>query len=161
VSLVVRSARPGEAGIVLTLVRELAAYEKLLHEVDATEEMIERELFGEGPRVFCDIAEWEGEPVGLALWFYNFSTFRGRCGIYLEDLYVQPRLRGKGIGKALLRRLAQRCVDEGLARFEWSVLDWNTPSIDFYKAMGAELMDGWTTCRVSGQALNRLGGQKA
>jgi GNAT superfamily N-acetyltransferase len=161
VSLVIRPARPGEAGIVLSLVRELAVYEKLLHEVDATEKMIERELFGAQPRAFCDIAEWEGEPVGLALWFYNFSTFRGRCGIYLEDLYVQPQLRGKGVGKALLAGLAQRCVEEGLVRFEWSVLDWNTPSIDFYKAMGAELMDGWTICRVSGEALNKLGRMSA
>lgn len=145
----------------LALVRELAVYEKLLHEVDATEEMIDRELFGEKPRAFCDIAEWNGEPVGLALWFYNFSTFRGRCGIYLEDLYVRPDLRGKGIGKALLARLGKRCMDEGLARFEWSVLNWNTPSIEFYKAMGAELMDGWTICRVEGDALTKLGAASA
>ncbi|BCJ91387.1 N-acetyltransferase [Terrihabitans soli] len=160
-SLSIRPARPGEAGLVLGLVRELAVYEKLLHEVDATEEMIDRELFGEKPRAFCDIAEWNGEAAGLALWFYNFSTFRGRCGIYLEDLYVRPELRGKGIGKALLARLAQRCVEEGLTRFEWSVLDWNTPSIDFYKAMGAELKDEWTICRVSGDALEKLGSTRA
>jgi GNAT superfamily N-acetyltransferase len=157
VSLFIRPVRPGEAGIVLGLVRELAVYEKLEHEMDATEEMIERELFAPHPRVFCDLAEWNGEPVGLALWFYNFSTFRGRCGIYLEDLYVRPELRGKGIGKAFLSRLARRCVEEGLSRFEWAVLDWNTPSIEFYRAMGAELMDGWTTCRVSGEALRKLG----
>lgn len=160
-SLVIRPARPGEAGTVLTLVRELAVYEKLLHEVDATEEMIERELFGERPRAFCYIAEWTGEPVGFAVWFYNFSTFRGRCGIYLEDVYVRPELRGKGIGKALLQRLAQRCVEEDLTRFEWSVLDWNTPAVDFYKAMGAELMDGWTICRVEGEALTKLGAKSA
>jgi GNAT superfamily N-acetyltransferase len=161
VTLIIRPARPGEAGTVLTLVRELAVYEKLLHEVDATEEMIDRELFGERPRAFCDIAEWNGEPVGLALWFYNFSTFRGRCGIYLEDLYVRPELRGQGIGKALLTRLARRCVEEKLTRLEWAVLDWNTPSIDFYKAMGAEFMDGWTICRVEGEVLNKLGAASA
>jgi GNAT superfamily N-acetyltransferase len=161
VSLVIRPARPGEAGIVFALVRELAVYEELQHEVDATEDMLDRELFGERPRVFCDIAEWDGEPVGIAVWFYNFSTFRGRCGIFLEDLYVRPKLRGKGIGKALLTRLAKRCVDEGLARFEWTVLDWNTPSINFYKAMGAELLDGWTICRVEGDALNKLGAASA
>jgi GNAT superfamily N-acetyltransferase len=146
---------------VLTLVRELAVYEKLEHEVDATDEMMEAALFGPVPRAFCDIAEWNGEPVGLALWFYNFSTFRGRCGIYLEDLYVRQELRGKGIGKALLINLARRCEVENLARLEWSVLDWNAPSIEFYKVMGAELMDGWTTCRVEGQALAKLGGQGA
>jgi GNAT superfamily N-acetyltransferase len=160
VSLSIRPVRPGEAGTVLGLVRELAVYEKLEREIDATEEMIHRELFAPHPRVFCDIAEWNGEPVGLALWFYNFSTFRGRCGIYLEDLYVRPELRGKGIGKALLKRLAERCAEEGLTRLEWSVLNWNTPAIDFYTAMGAELMDGWTACRVSGEALRKLGMSK-
>lgn len=145
----------------MSLVRELAVYEKLEHEIDATEAMMAGELFAEHPRVFCDLAKWNGEAVGLALWYYNFSSFRGRCGIYLEDLYVRPELRGKGIGKALLTGLAQRCVEEGLTRFEWSVLDWNTPSIDFYKAMGAELMDGWTICRVEGEALNKLGAMSA
>lgn len=155
-SLAIRQARPGDAGIVLTLVRELAVYEKLEHEVVATEAMIDEALFGAHPRLFSDIAEWNGEPVGFTLWFYNFSSFAGRHGIYLEDLYVREALRGKGIGKALITRLARRCVDENLARFEWSVLDWNTPSINFYKAMGAELMDEWTVCRVSGEALKRL-----
>lgn len=158
-TLIIRAARPGDAGTVLALVRELAEYEKLLHEVDATEDMIDRALFGANPRAFCELAEWNGEAVGLALWFHNFSTFRGRCGIYLEDLYVREGLRGKGIGKALLKLLARRCVDENLTRLEWSVLDWNTPSIDFYKAMGAELLDGWTTCRIEGAALARLGEQ--
>jgi GNAT superfamily N-acetyltransferase len=161
VSLTIRPVRPGEAGLVVKLVRELATYEKLLHEVDATEELIDRELFGPNPRAFCDIAEWDGEPVGLAVWFYCFSTFRGRCGIYLEDLYVREQMRGKGIGKALLAGLATRCVNEGLARLDWSVLDWNTPSIEFYKAMGAELKEDWTTCRVSDGALQKLAGQSA
>jgi diamine N-acetyltransferase len=161
VSLAIRPARPGDAGIVLGLVRELAVYEKLEHEAVATEAMIEAGLFGKNPRVFCDLADWNGEPAGLAVWYYNYSTFTGRHGIYLEDLYVRESLRGKGIGKALLTALAKRCVDEELARFEWTVLDWNTPSIDFYKAMGAKLMDDWTVCRVEGDALAKLGRQSA
>ncbi|GGE42554.1 N-acetyltransferase [Agaricicola taiwanensis] len=156
-TLTIRPARSGEGALVLGLVRELADYEKLTHEVDATEAMMEMALFGSRPRVFCDLAEWNGEVVGLALWFYNFSTFRGRHGIYLEDLFVKPHMRGKGAGKALLRSLAVRCVTEGLTRLEWSVLDWNKPSIDFYITCGAELMDGWTTCRLTGEALKKLG----
>ncbi len=154
--LSIREARPGDAGTVLALMHELAVYERLEHEVVATEELMHAALFGKSPRVFGDIAEWNGEPVGLALWFYNFSSFEALHGIYLEDLYVQENMRGKGIGKALIARLAKRCVEEGLARFEWSVLDWNTPSIEFYKAMGAELKDEWTVCRVSGVALKEL-----
>ena len=149
----------GRGDEAVKLVRELAVYEKLEHEVVATEEMADRELFGPDARVFCDIAEWNGEPVGLAVWFYTFSTFTGRQGIYLEDLYVREELRGKGIGKALLAGLAKRCTEQNLARLEWAVLDWNTPSIDFYVAQGAVLMDGWTTCRVTGAALARLGSE--
>lgn len=160
-SLSIRPARRGDAPLINALVRELAVYEKLEHEVVATDAMMDEVLFCAHPRVFADIAEWDGEPVGFTLWFYNFSSFEGRHGIYLEDLYVRESLRGKGIGKALLTRLARRCVDENLARFEWSVLDWNTPSIDFYKAMGAELMDGWTVCRVSGGALVKLAEREA
>ncbi len=152
----VRSARPGEAGLVLDFVRELAAYERLLDEVDATEAMIDAALFGPDARAFCDIAEWDGAPVGFALWFTNFSSFRGRHGIYLEDIFVRPALRRLGIGKALLRHLARRCVENGWARFEWSVLDWNAPSIAFYKSLGAVLLDEWTTCRITGDALARL-----
>lgn len=157
-SLNIRPARPGDGPLVNRLVRELAIYEKLDHEHVATDAMMESVLFGSNARAFGDIAEWNGEAVGFTLWFYNFSSFEGRHGIYLEDLYVRKQLRGKGIGKALLTRLAKRCVDENLARFEWSVLDWNTPSIDFYKAMGAQLMDSWTICRVEGDALKTLGG---
>jgi GNAT superfamily N-acetyltransferase len=156
-NLAIRPARPGDAALVLGFVRELADYEKLSHEVDATVEMIDAALFGETPRTFCDIAEWDGEAVGFALWFLNFSSFRGRNGIYLEDIFVRPALRGRGIGKALLRHLAGRCVAEGWTRLEWSVLDWNEPSIRFYEAQGAELMREWTICRVSGEALRRLG----
>lgn len=155
-TLSIRPARPGDAALVLGFVRELAEYEKLAHEVDATEAMIDAALFGAQPKVFCDLAAWEGEPVGFALWFLNFSSFRGRNGIYLEDIFVRPAHRGKGIGKALLAGLAQRCIENGWARLEWAVLDWNTPSIDFYKAHGAQLMDGWTVCRVSGAALEQL-----
>ena len=155
-SLVIRRARPDEAGLVYSLVRELAAYEKLLHEVHASEADIAEALFGESPRLFCDIAEWNGEPAGFAVWFVNFSTFAGRHGIYLEDLFVRPALRGKGIGKALLVHLAKHCLANGWARLQWAVLDWNAPSIAFYKSLGAEIVDEWTICRVSGPALSAL-----
>jgi len=155
-SLMIRRARPDEAGLVLSLVRELAEYEKLLHEVDATEADIEVALFGESPRLFCAIAEWQGEPAGFAVWFISFSTFSGRSGIYLEDLFVRPALRGNGIGKALLAYLAKECVANGWSRLQWSVLDWNAPSIAFYKSLGAVLMDEWTVCRISGPELTAL-----
>src|SRR5215471_19276490 len=157
-SLHIRRARPTETGLVLSLIRELAEYEKLLHEVEATEAMIDAALFGDNPLLFCEIAEWNGEPAGFALWFLNFSTFSGRSGIYLEDLFVRPAFRGKGIGKALMVHLARRCVAQGWGRLQWSVLDWNTPSIDFYKSLGGVLMDEWTVVRVSGEALQRLAG---
>lgn len=155
-SPVIRRARQGEAGLVLSFIRELADYEKLSHEMVATEAMIDAALFVEHPRLFCEIAEWNGEPAGFAVWFVNFSTFSGRSGIYLEDLFVRPEHRGKGLGKALLAHLARICVASGWSRLQWSVLDWNTPSIDFYKSLGAVLMDEWTVCRVSGAALTRL-----
>jgi GNAT superfamily N-acetyltransferase len=155
-SLIIRRARPDEAGLVLSLVRELAEYEKLLHEVEATEAMISEALFGSNVRLFCDIAEWNGEAAGFAVWFINFSTFSGRSGIYLEDLFVRPALRGRGIGKALLSHLAKECVANGWSRLQWSVLDWNTPSIEFYKSLGAVLMDEWTVCKVAGPALATL-----
>ena len=155
-TLNIRRARPDEAGLVLSLVRELAEYEKLLHEVQATEADIGAALFGSDPRLFCEIAEWEGESVGFAIWFLNFSTFSGRAGIYLEDLFVRPAHRGRGIGKALLAYLAKECVANGWARLQWAVLDWNTPSIEFYKSFGAVLMDEWTGCRLDGPALTAL-----
>ena len=157
-SLAIRRARPGEAGLVLSLVCELADYEKLRHEVEASEADIDAALFGANPRLFCDIAEWENEPAGFAVWFINFSTFSGRSGIYLEDLFVRPLQRGKGIGKALLAHLARECVENGWSRLQWSVLDWNTPSIEFYKSLGAVLMDEWTVCRLSGPPLTALAG---
>lgn len=155
-SLTIRRARPDEAGLVFSLVRELAEYEKLLHEVRASEADIAQALFGPNPRLFCDIAEWNGEPAGFAVWFVNFSTFAGSHGIYLEDLFVRPALRGKGIGKTLLVHLAKECVANGWSRLQWAVLDWNAPSIAFYKSLGAELMDEWTICRVSDAALAAL-----
>ena len=155
-SLLIRRARPDEAGLILSLVRELADYEKLLHEVEATEATIGAALFDANPRLFCDIAEWNGEVAGFAVWFINFSTFSGRSGLYLEDLFVRPAQRGKGIGKALLSHLAKECVANGWSRLQWAVLDWNTPSIEFYKSLGAQLMDEWTVCRVGGPALTAL-----
>ena len=157
-TLTIRPAGPGDAGVVLGFIRALADYEKLAHEVEATEASLDAMLFGPSPRVFADIAEWDGEPVGCAIWFYNFSTFLGRHGLWLEDLYVRPEHRGRGIGKALLARLARRCLDEGLGRLEWWVLDWNTPAIDIYKAQGARMMDEWTVCRTTGDDLVRLAG---
>jgi len=155
-SLAIHRARRDELPLVLSLVRELAAYEKLSHEVAATEAMIEAALFSDSPRLFCDIAEWNGEPAGFAVWFVNFSTFAGRFGIYLEDLFVRPQHRRNGIGKALLAYLAKECVENGWVRLQWAVLDWNTPSIEFYKTLGAVLMDEWTLCRVTGSALDAL-----
>jgi GNAT superfamily N-acetyltransferase len=155
-SLVIRQAVPGDEQLVFGYIRKLADYEKLLHEVEATVEDIREGLFGANPRAFCDLAYWNNEPAGFALWFYNYSTFRGRAGIYLEDLFVDKAMRGKGIGKSLLQHLAKRCVAEGLPRLQWWVLDWNVPSIDFYKSLGAEPQNEWTVYRVSGDALNKL-----
>ena len=155
-TLLIRGARPDEAGVVYSLIRELAEYEKLSHEVEATEAMIADALFGDNPRLFCDIAEWNGEVAGFAAWFVNFSTFAGRPGIYLEDLFVRPALRGNGIGKALLVNLANECVANGWGQLQWAVLDWNAPSIAFYKSLGAVMMDEWTLCRLTGPALTSL-----
>ena len=160
-SLNIRRAGPGEAGLVLSFIRELAEYEKLSHEVEATEPMIAEALFGGDPRLYCAIAEWDGEAAGFAVWFVNFSTFSGRHGIYLEDLYVRPSHRGRGLGKALLVHLAKECVENGWSRLQWAVLDWNAPSIAFYKSLGADLMDDWTLCRVTGPALTRLAGSRS
>jgi GNAT superfamily N-acetyltransferase len=155
--LTIRPAVAADAGTIVAFIAALADYEKLSHEAKATEACIVRDLFGDAPRVFCEIAEWEGKPVGLALWFYTYSTFQGRHGMWLEDLFVDPGVRGKGVGKALLVHLARRCVAEGLGRFEWWVLDWNQPSIDFYTSQGGVLQDEWTKVRVDGDALLKLG----
>jgi GNAT superfamily N-acetyltransferase len=154
--IAVRPARAGDQALILSLVRALADYEKLLGEVEATEFSLGAVLFDPNPRVFCEIAEVNGEPAGFALWFYNFSTFLAKHGIYLEDLYVLPQFRGRGVGKALLVHLAKRAVREGCGRFEWWVLDWNEPSIAFYKSLGAQPMEDWTVFRVTGEALRKL-----
>jgi GNAT superfamily N-acetyltransferase len=156
VSLSIRAATKADSELVFTFIRDLAEYEKLLDDVVASPADVERALFAEHPRVFCDIAEWDGEAAGFALWFYNFSTFRGRHGIYLEDLFVRPAFRGKGIGKALLQHLAKRAIAEGCARVEWWVLDWNEPSIKFYESLGAIAMEEWTVFRLTGEALKKL-----
>lgn len=153
----VRPAGPADAGLIHGFIVELAEYEKLAHAVEATVDDVAVLLFSERPAAFCDIAEIDGEAAGFALWFYNVSTFVGRKGIWLEDVYVRPEHRGKGAGLALLKGLARRCRDERLGRLEWSVLDWNAPSIAFYDALGAEAMDEWTTRRLSGSALAALG----
>lgn len=158
-SLSIRRAEPADAALVYELVCALADYEKLRHEVDATPEEIAKALFAPEPRLYCDLAEWNGEAGGFAVWFLNFSTFRGRHGIYLEDVFVKPDFRGRGIGKALMRHLARTCVDNGYARFEWAVLDWNAPSIAFYQSIGAEIKGEWKVCRMSGPALAKFAGQ--
>ncbi|HEY2049486.1 MAG TPA: GNAT family N-acetyltransferase [Caulobacteraceae bacterium] len=155
-TIAIRSARPGEASLVLGFIRELAEYERLLHEVTASEADIEALLFSPNPRAFCDIALLEGEPVGFAMWFYNLSTFLGRHGVYLEDVYVRPQARGHGAGKALLARLARRCVEEGLGRMDWSVLDWNASAQEFYDSLGATMQKEWIGRRLTGDALARL-----
>ena len=155
-SLVIRKAEPRDGALIFSLVRELADYEKLSGEVDATEQGIASVLFAREPRAFCDIAEWAGEPAGFSTWFLNFSSFRGRHGIFLEDIFVRPKFRERGIGRALLKRLAAHCVEQGFARFEWAVLDWNAPAIAFYRSLGAEVMDDWRICRLSGPALQSL-----
>ena len=156
-NLTIRTATADDAQLIVDFIRALAEYEKLAHEAKASAADIARDLFGAEPKAFCEIAEWDGKPVGFTLWFYTYSTFQGRHGIWLEDLYVDPAMRGKGIGKALLVNLAQRCVREALGRFEWWVLDWNEPSIEFYKSQGGVMQDEWTKVRVDGEALLKLG----
>ncbi|MCX4644685.1 MULTISPECIES: GNAT family N-acetyltransferase [unclassified Streptomyces] len=155
----IRTATPADVPVIHAMVRELADYEKALHEARATEEQLREALFGERPAAFAHIAEDDttGEPVGFCLWFLNFSTWRGVHGIYLEDLYVRPEARGGGHGKALLTELARICGECGYERLEWSVLDWNEPSINFYKALGAAPQDEWTVYRLTDEALARLG----
>ena len=152
-------ATPAEVPLLLELIRELAEFEQLLHAVDATVESLHAALFGPQPACEAVVARVDGEPVGFALYFHNFSTFRARRGLYLEDLYVRPAMRGRGVGKALLVHLAGIAVQRGCARFEWAVLDWNQRAIDFYRSMGAVPMDEWTVFRVSGEALAALGQQ--
>ncbi|MDO9708469.1 GNAT family N-acetyltransferase [Paracraurococcus lichenis] len=155
-SLRLREARPGDLGLVVHFVRALAEYEKLLHEVQATEEDFRNLLFGTPARASAMIAEWQGAPAGFALWYYSVSTFDGRAKLYVEDVFVNPGARGQGIGKALFAELARRALAEGCSRMEWSVLDWNAPSIAFYRSIGALPREGWTLQRLSGDALREL-----
>ena len=153
--LIIRFAEPSDVPQLLAFIHELAVYENLDHEVVATEELLQEWLF-EKQKAEVLLAVVDGKTVGSALFFHNFSTFLGRAGIYLEDLYVQPAYRGRGYGKALLKRLAQITVDRGCGRLEWACLDWNQPSIDFYRSLGAVPMDGWTTYRLTGDTLSKM-----
>lgn len=157
-SLNIRPAVIADVPEILALINELAVYEKLAHEVVATEELLAENLFGASPKAFAVMAERDGKVAGFALCFYNFSTFLGRPGIYLEDLYVRPEFRSQGIGKSLLKHIAARAVAEGCGRFEWWVLDWNEPAINVYKNIGARPMDEWTVFRLDGQALSDFAG---
>lgn len=152
----IEPARPADAALIVALVRELAEYERLLDQVVITAEDVRRDLFGPRPYAEAVIARAGDEPVGFALWFHNYSTFAGRPGLYLEDLFVRPAFRGRGYGEALLRHLARIALDRGCARFEWAVLDWNEPALAFYRKLGAVPMDEWTVQRVSGAALVEL-----
>jgi GNAT superfamily N-acetyltransferase len=156
VSLAIRAAAPADSALIFSLVRELAAYEKLSHEVEATEQAITSVLFERDPRVFCDLAEWDGQPAGFTIWFLNFSSFRGRHGIFLEDIFVRPTFRRRGIGRALFKGVAARCVEQGYARFEWAVLHWNEPAIAFYRSLGAQVASDWRLCLLQGAALENF-----
>jgi len=161
VSVAIRPAAPADLPLIAELIRALAEYEKLAGEVRFDEAVLGETLFGPRPYAEVLIGEVDGEALGLALFFHNFSTFEGRPGIYLEDLFVRPDARGKGLGRALLTELARLAVERGCARLEWSVLDWNEPSIGFYKSLGARPMDEWTVMRVDGPALAALAGNRA
>ncbi len=159
-TLSIRNAKMGDGPLILQFIRDLAVYEKLSDKVVADVGAIDRALFCEKPKAFALIAEWNGAPCGFALYFFNFSTFVGRHGVYLEDLFVPEAHRGKGIGKALLIRLAQIAKENDCGRLEWSVLDWNAPAIRFYKSLGAVPMDEWTIFRLAGDALADLASQR-
>ena len=152
----IRPASEQDTPLILQFIRKLPDYEKLSHEVVATESGLREWLFGARPFAEVLIASWSGEPVGFALYFHNFSTFLGRPGIYLEDLFVELELRGKGIGKALLIQLAQIAEARGCGRLEWAVLDWNRPAVEFYRKLGADAKDEWTVFRLTGDSLRRL-----
>ena len=155
-TLSIRPATSADLPLIAQFIRDLADYEKLAHEVRFDDATLGEKLFDERPYAEVLIGEIDGSPQGFALFFHNFSTFEGRPGIYLEDLFVRPEARGAGLGKALLAHLAQLCVERDCARLEWSVLDWNAPAIGFYEGLGARLMDEWTVMRVDGDALTEL-----
>lgn len=152
----IRAAKLGDEQAIHDLIVELAIYEKAPDEVVATVEHIKESLFSEGAVAYAHVAEVEGQIVGIAIWFLNYSTWLGKPGLYLEDLYVKPAFRSRGIGLQLMKTLAKICVDRGYERFQWWVLDWNEPSINFYKSIGAEAMDEWTVYRLSGSALTNF-----
>ncbi|HET9752858.1 MAG TPA: GNAT family N-acetyltransferase [Myxococcales bacterium] len=154
--LVIRKAEPRDVPQILQLIRELATYEKAPEQAVASEADLLVDGFGPAPRYFCLMAEWGGETAGFALYFHNYSTWQGRWGLYLEDLFVRPPYRGHGIGKALLVELARIAVREGCGRFQWQVLDWNTPAVEFYEKLGARPLKEWVTMRIDGDALERL-----
>jgi GNAT superfamily N-acetyltransferase len=154
--LTIRSATVADVPLILDLIRGLAEYERLPHEVVATEALLRETLFGPAPGAEVLLAELDGESAGFALFFHNFSTFLGRRGLYLEDLFVRPAARGRGIGKALMRHLARTAIDRGCGRFVWQVLDWNAPSLAFYESLGANVVREWLTCRLEGPALAAL-----
>ena len=156
----IEPARPADLPLLLDLIHELAVFEKLEHEVQASPEEFSRHLFGPHPKAEAVVAFDAGEPAGFALFFHNFSTFLGKPGLYLEDLYVRPAYRGRGIGEGLLRHLARLALERGCGRFEWSVLDWNRDAIEFYRRLGAVPMDEWTAHRVTGPALVALAAGK-
>ncbi|WP_250460237.1 GNAT family N-acetyltransferase [Microbulbifer litoralis] len=156
--LSIRAAVVEDVALILRFVRELAIYEKAEHEVRATEQMIAESIFGDGSSTRALICERGGEPIGFAVYFFNYSTWLGKNGLYLEDLYVTPGARGCGAGRALLKRLAQIAVERDCGRFEWSVLDWNRPAIDFYESLGAKPQSEWIGYRLAGQALRDLAG---
>lgn len=155
-TITIRPAAPADIPLILSLIRELAEYEKAPEQAVATPEQMHTALFGPRPAAECVIGEIDGSPEGLALFFTNFSTWLGKPGIYLEDLFVRPTARGRGLGRALLSHVAKTAVDRGCGRFEWAVLDWNEPAIGFYKAAGAEPMSEWTVYRLTGEPLRRL-----
>jgi GNAT superfamily N-acetyltransferase len=152
-ALIIREAVPADAATILRFIQELAIYEKAEHEVASTLETVSSSIFGKGSVTRALICESDGEPIGMAVWFFNYSTWQARNGLYLEDLYVTPDARGLGAGKALLKKLAKIALDNGCGRFEWSVLDWNEPAIRVYEAIGAEPMSEWIRYRLSGETL--------
>jgi GNAT superfamily N-acetyltransferase len=157
----IRRARPTDVPAICGLIRDLAEYERSADQVTSTQQDLDRALFGPEPALFAHVAEHDGQIAGFALWFLNYSTWVGRHGIYLEDLYVRPELRGAGYGRQLLAELAALCVERGYGRLEWSVLDWNEPARGFYERLGAEPMDEWTVHRISGTALQALATRRA
>jgi len=156
-----RPAKPADVPVILQLVRALAEYERAPETVVATEQDFLHHGFGPTPRFSVLLAEEDGNVSGFALWFFTFSTWLGKPGLFLEDLFVRPELRGRGIGKALMLELARIAVREGCGRFEWNVLDWNQPSIDFYRSLGARQLDEWVGCRLEGDALRALAGRES